>query len=197
MNRSESKYFNTALKMDNAFLELLSKKDFAYITVKEICQKAGVNRSTFYLHYETLEDLLGETAQHIINRFVEYMPYETAEFIEKLSTCSLDKLYLITDEYLTPYLNYIKDNRRIFKTTVEHASALKMNDAYRDLNYHILTPILNRFNVPPREQEYVMRFHISGIMAIIQLWLEQDCREPVEFISSVIQKYISRHKEGL
>lgn len=54
MNRSESKYFSTAVKMDKAFLELLEKKDFAYITVKEICENAGVNRSTFYLHYETI-----------------------------------------------------------------------------------------------------------------------------------------------
>ena len=54
MNRSESKYFNTAVRMDEAFLSLLEKKDFAYITVKEICEAAGVNRSTFYLHYETL-----------------------------------------------------------------------------------------------------------------------------------------------
>ena len=51
MNRSESKYFATAARMDEAFLELLEEKDFAYITVKEICEKAGVNRSTFYLHY--------------------------------------------------------------------------------------------------------------------------------------------------
>lgn len=52
MNKSESKYFATAARMDEAFLELIEKKDFAYITVKEICEKAGVNRSTFYLHYE-------------------------------------------------------------------------------------------------------------------------------------------------
>jgi hypothetical protein len=45
MNKNESKYFNTAVKMDKAFLALLEKKDFAYITVKEICEKAGVNRS--------------------------------------------------------------------------------------------------------------------------------------------------------
>ena len=63
MNKSESKYFNTASKMDEAFLDLLSKKDFAYITVKEICDKAGVNRSTFYLHYETVSDLLSESIE--------------------------------------------------------------------------------------------------------------------------------------
>lgn len=51
MNKSESRYFSTAVKMDRAFLELLDKKDLPFITVKEICEKAGVNRSTFYLHY--------------------------------------------------------------------------------------------------------------------------------------------------
>ena len=52
MNKNESKYFNTAVRMDKALIELLEKKDFEYITIKEICQAAGVNRSTFYLHYE-------------------------------------------------------------------------------------------------------------------------------------------------
>lgn len=48
MNKSQSKYFNTACLMDEALLSLLQKKDYTYITVKEICEKAGVNRSTFY-----------------------------------------------------------------------------------------------------------------------------------------------------
>ena len=39
MNKSESKYFNTARRMDEALIELLEKKDLEYITVKEICEK--------------------------------------------------------------------------------------------------------------------------------------------------------------
>lgn len=70
INKSESKYFNTALKMDKAFLELLSQKDFVFITVKEICEKAGVNRSTFYLHYETVADLLSESADYVYEQFM-------------------------------------------------------------------------------------------------------------------------------
>ena len=58
MNKHESKYFNTALLFDEALIELLNQKDIEYITVKEICKKAGVNRTTFYLHYETIDDLL-------------------------------------------------------------------------------------------------------------------------------------------
>lgn len=69
MNKSESKYYNTALLMDEALLLLLEKKEYEFITVKEICEKAGVNRSTFYLHYETIDDLLYEAIEMINKRF--------------------------------------------------------------------------------------------------------------------------------
>ena len=77
MNKSESKYFNTAVRMDEAFLSLLEQKDCAYITVKEICEKAGVNRSTFYLHYETIGDLLAESVQYMQKQFFSHFSGET------------------------------------------------------------------------------------------------------------------------
>lgn len=176
--------------MDEAFLSLLEKKDFVYITVKEICEKAGVNRSTFYLHYETAGDLLAESTQHLINRFVSYMPYSTEEFLKKINECPLEELYLITPEYLTPYLIYIKENRRVFKAAVEQPSVLQMDEAYRDLNRYVFEPILNRFGVPSEDRAYIMRFYISGLMAIISGWLENDCGDSVEYIASVMQKCI-------
>ena len=192
MNKSESKYFATAARMDEAFLELIEKKDFAYITVKEICEKAGVNRSTFYLHYETVGDLLEESVQHIIDRFVEFMPYDTADFLKKLNECPIEELYLITPEYLTPYLTYIKEHRRIFRTSVEQAAALRMYDAYTDLNRYILTPILNRYKVPTEDQNYILQFHIHGIMAVINEWLKTDCADSIEHVISVILTCVKR-----
>ena len=58
MDKAQSKYFNSARLMDEAFLCLLEKKSIDFISVKEICKKAGVNRSTFYLHYDNIADLL-------------------------------------------------------------------------------------------------------------------------------------------
>ena len=72
MNKSESKYFNTAKKMDKALITLLEEKSFGYITVSEICKKAGVNRSTFYLHYENTVDLLNETLRVLMDDFSAY-----------------------------------------------------------------------------------------------------------------------------
>ena len=66
MNKSESKYFNTAAKMDEALIALLEKKDFDYISVKEICEAADVNRSTFYLHYSDIYNLLDEVENDML-----------------------------------------------------------------------------------------------------------------------------------
>ena len=63
MDKAESKYRNTALLMNQALLILLEKKDLEFISVKEICLKTGVNRSTFYLHYENINDVLNETME--------------------------------------------------------------------------------------------------------------------------------------
>ena len=51
-------------------MEILKTKSFEYITVSEICKKAGVNRSTFYLHYENTRDLLEETIRNMTNDFI-------------------------------------------------------------------------------------------------------------------------------
>lgn len=194
MTRSESKYYATAARMDEAFLQLLEKKDFAYITVKEICRTAGVNRSTFYLHYETIGDLLEETAQHIIDRFVEAMPHDVSDFFEKMQTCPLEELFLITPEYLIPYLNYVKENRSIFRTALEHAATLRLNDAYHALNRHVFSPILDRFCIPDSEQKYIMPFYINGLIGIINEWLKEDCRDSVQHIVSVIQLCITNRE---
>ena len=193
MTRPESKYFATAARMDEAFLALLEEKDFAYITVKEICEKAGVNRSTFYLHYETVNDLLEESARHIIDRFIEAMPHDTAVFIENIQTRPIEELYLITPEYLTPYLTYIKDHKRLFRTMHEKAFVLGMDAAYLRLNFHVFTPILNRFHVPPSDQKYMMPFYLNGLMGIINEWVKDDCMDSVEHIISVMRICITDH----
>ena len=190
MNRSESKYFATAAKMDQAFLTLLEKKDFAYITVKEICEAAGVNRSTFYLHYETIGDLLSESVEYMNEHFLAYMKKDQDAFTDKLRHCSMEELYLVTPEYLTPYLNYIKEHQRLFRTALENPVALRLENSYAGLEKHVLRPILERYGVPEQDRSYMMTFYIHGLMAIITEWLKNGCDDPVERIIDVMQRCV-------
>ena len=190
MNRSESKYFNTARLMDKAFIELLAKKDIEYITVKEICQKAGVNRSTFYLHYETIGDLLAESVENLNRDFFERMNGHESGFVKRLRDCPMDELYLITPEYLTPYLEYVRENRRIMRTMLENAAVLKLDRTYERIFRHVFTPILERFGVPGDEMGYIMVFYICGLTAMIDEWLRNDCEEPIDRMIGMIRRCV-------
>ena len=192
MNKSESKYFNTAAKMDEAFLELLEKKDFSYITVKEICEKAGVNRSTFYLHYETLDDLLSESTEFINKQFLSFMEHDSEAFVTKLKSCHMNELYLITPQYLKPYLSYIESHKRLFMTSVTRAKTLRLDESYKKMYRHVFTPILERYNVPAGDRQYIMSFYVNGIMAIISDWLKNDCKDSIEHIMTIIQGCVMR-----
>lgn len=198
MNRSESKYFHTAVCMDEAFLSILGKKDFAFITVKEICERAGVNRSTFYLHYGTINDLLNESVQHIYDQFLSYMKNNSveAELVTQLRDCPVSDLYLITPEYLTPYLNYIKQHKRLFCTAMENAALLQTEKIYIKMFHYVFTPILERLQVPEQDRHYIMRFYIQGLIAIISEWLKGDCGDSIDHIISVIQQCVMQCPEG-
>ena len=52
----------TKMLIRKAFMELLRQKPLASISVKELCELAGINRGTFYSHYQDVYDLLWKSA---------------------------------------------------------------------------------------------------------------------------------------
>lgn len=190
MNKNESKYFNTAVKMDEALIALLEKKEFAYITVKEICDTAGVNRSTFYLHYNNTSDLLKEATQHILDRFCSYFTVDRESITLRYSKNERKYLIFITPEYLTPYLTFIKDNQRLFKTAVRELGSMGFDKVYQKMFAYIFDPILARFDFPENTRTYVMKFYLSGITAIAMEWIASDCADSIDTIISAITECV-------
>ena len=182
MNKSESKYFNTATKMDLALISLLKKKPFEYITVSEICETAGVNRSTFYLHYETISDLLDETTRYLLDDFRSYFPTDTIDLV----CCDRNEIVFVCDKYLTPYLTYIKNHKEVFGTAITHNKLLKFEDVHKRLFDNIFNPILDRFHYPSNTRQYVMMYYLNGINAIVLEWLKNGCDKSIAEISEII-----------
>ena len=194
MNKSESKYFNTALRMDEALIALLEKKDLEYITVKEICHQAGVNRSTFYLHYESIAELLDETMEMINQRFLSYFPREEEAVLGDLEHRELNDLVFVTQEYLLPYLRFIQDNKKVYRAAFRNPSSMQANARYGVLKQRILDPILERFEIPAARRPYYIAYYVEGIAAIVKEWLRHDCGDSVEMIAAIIESCV-RPKE--
>lgn len=190
MKKSESRYFHTAVRMDQAFLELLDRKDMEYITVKEICEKAGVNRSTFYLHYENIGDLLSESIRYMNDQFLEHMNLVSEDYVSRIGECPVSELYLVTPEYLTPYLEYIAQNKRLFRTALKKSSLLELDKTYSQMVHHVFVPILERFQIAEPYHRYMIEFYIHGLMAILSEWLKNDCRDSIRQISEVMEQCV-------
>lgn len=194
MIKSESKYFNTALRMDEALIALLEKKDLEYITVKEICHQAGVNRSTFYLHYESIAELLDEAMEMINQRFLSYFPKEEEAVLGDMEHRELNDLVFVTQEYLLPYLRFIQDNKKVYRAAFRNPSSMQANARYGVLKQRILDPILERFEIPAARRPYYIAYYVEGIAAIVKEWLRHDCGDSVEMIAAIIESCV-RPKE--
>ena len=192
MNRSKSKYFNTALRMNESLIELLEEKELEYITVKEICQRAGVNRSTFYLHYETIADLVNETAETIDRRFLSYFPQDRRALMD-----SPDRkdLVLVSREYLLPYLRFIQENKKVYRAAFKNPGGMQTDARYRQLRQYVLEPIMERFEIPEPHRPYYIAYYVEGVFAIVKEWLGRDCADEVETVIEIILACV-RPKDG-
>lgn len=187
MNKNESKYFNTASLMDEALLALLQKKEYEFITIKEVCQKAGVNRSTFYLHYESMDDLLKESIGMIHKRFYDAFGKRPFPDVAKLDK---KQCVFVTAEYLTPYLTFIKDNKKIFRLMCDKSALFEAQKTFDSMYKRLFQPVLDKFDVPKSEQEYQFAYYFGGIMQIVMKWLENECTKPVDEVVKIIEKCI-------
>ena len=91
----------TRLAMQDALVELLQDQPLGSITVKALCERADVNRSTFYAHYTSIEDLLHDIED------------ETMAWV----TAALDQLLAQPDSagiehVIERICQYIADNRK-------------------------------------------------------------------------------------
>ena len=85
----EKKMYRNAIRsrqmIRSAFMELLQEKPYEKITATDIIHRADINRSTFYLHYENTCDLLRETTDYVMERFVSYFPVDANEVVSGFS----------------------------------------------------------------------------------------------------------------
>ena len=81
----------TRQSLKAAFVELMLTRGYDVLTAEEICRKANVGRSTFYLHYSNKEQLLGESMVFPASRMADCLAQD------------------VTREQLTPMLDHIRE----------------------------------------------------------------------------------------
>ncbi len=183
MNKSQAKFYNTSLKMNEALLELLKSKNLSSISVAEICRKAKVNRSTFYTHYNNVYELLHETRDNFMKSFLESYSIK----IEELEKNEMNESMFISPQYLIPYLEFVLKNKSFFKVFVDNIGIFNVGDFYNSLFEKLWIPACKKYGVTDKKIiSYMAKFYLSGMMAIILDWINNDCKDDIDFICNTI-----------
>ena len=177
--------FSSSLMVE-ALLLLLEKKEYDSITVKEICEKAGVNRSTFYMHYDTKDDLLVETMKYINARLLSDSNYDAI-----IPRSNDEKNFNLDEIHLVPYLNTIKEFKKIYRVLPHKPHIFKKSNINKELYRNLCDKLLRKYNIKNDEKEFAFAYFNYGVLAIIDKWVESDCEEDVYKIADLIIKLIS------
>ena len=185
-NMYKSRNLFSSSLMVEALLFLLEKKEYDSITVKEICEKAGVNRSTFYMHYDTKDDLLVETMKYINARLLSDSNYDAI-----IPRSNDEKNFNLDEIHLIPYLNTIKEFKKIYRVLPHKPHIFKKSNINKELYRNLCDKLLQKYNIKNDEKEFAFAYFNYGVLAIIDKWVESDCEEDVYKIADLIIKLIS------
>jgi AcrR family transcriptional regulator len=168
---------------------MLEKKDIDFISITEITQKAGVNRSTFYLHYDNIYELLEETLENLNKEFIASFPEKNPHEANSSSDA-----FLITEKYLTPYLNFCKKNKRILKLIHQKPHIFQSERVYRKMYDRIFYPAVAQFIEDETQRIYNLEFFTQGVVGIVRKWIELDCETEIDDLIKIIKDCVGYHK---
>lgn len=92
----------------------------------------------------------------------------------------------MTEKWIIPYLEFIRENKHIYKAIHENSTAFGVEKAFSNSFRNIYSPILSVYGVQKEKHEYVMTFYRHGLVSVIMKWVDNDCAESPEFIMEII-----------
>ncbi len=170
----------TLLALRSSLLELMRKKDISRITVKELCERADVNRGTFYAHYASPVDLLEQIERELLEEVLSSLD-------SKLATGSLAAL--LTDIFTT-----LQQNGDLCKVLFsEHGDKEFLGRVMETAREPCLQEWQRTARDLPRETlDLLYSFMANGSVGVIRAWIEEDMRtEP-----AVIARFIACLSDG-
>ncbi|MEE1292684.1 MAG: TetR/AcrR family transcriptional regulator C-terminal domain-containing protein [Acutalibacteraceae bacterium] len=172
MEQKESRRVTmTKLLLKTALIELMQEKPFPQITIKELCERADLNRTTFYLHYADQTAVLREIENEATQKTIEYMKHASPD--------------AGTVELIERFLNYVKDSPMLFRTLLLSGERASFKPDFIASTLSEIRENLPRYGDELHEK-YVFIFLMEGSAHIITEWLRSDFDLPTAEIAKTI-----------
>jgi len=177
-NKTNRRVQYTKMALKHSFIELLGKKDITKITVKELCESADINRTTFYLHFKDPYDLLEQVEQELIDGVDTY-----------LASCNFTHPSQFPIEGLEKLVDYVKENKELFHILLNKNNDMTFQKKILNIigKQYFFSESNPAFATHP-QGDYIFLFFANGALGILKKWLEEDAVLPSRDIAALIIK---------
>lgn len=160
--------------LKESLVELMSEKEFKDITIKEVTERADLNRGTFYLHYSDTYELLKSMENDVLNDFQDLIT-------DYLRSEQVDSLMPV----LLPIIHYIVENVEICTNLFENNSSGDFHREFKNLIHKYGSEIIEHLFPACKtvSSEYFFEFITFGFIGIIRKWLDAGMPESEEEIA--------------
>ena len=146
----------------NALLALLEEKgEIEKISVRELCERAELNRSTFYAHYSEPREVLSEAEEEIL--------IETAEHIKKIGAQATGG----GKEFLSSFLRYIREHDHVFRVLLVTAADPAFKSRFMQLSLISLFEHM-QLKMDEEKQQYIYSYLLNGSFGVLTQWIRSD-----------------------
>ncbi|MCR5826365.1 MAG: TetR family transcriptional regulator C-terminal domain-containing protein [Oscillospiraceae bacterium] len=150
-------------------------------TVGQICDAAGINRSTFYRHYVDVYDLMASMEQEFKHGLFQSIQGDRTILSRLAGDASV----------LESLIDYIGKNPQFYRVYLQNHETLPLSEEFRRYWETQVAPLFRACGV---NQESRMRYYYSffkaGLLSVLRLWLENGCVETPSELSQVIAKML-------
>ncbi|MFD1849808.1 TetR/AcrR family transcriptional regulator [Oceanobacillus bengalensis] len=171
----------TRMVLKDSLMKLLKEKQISTITVKEICELADINRSTFYSHFSDQFDLLNQIEEEIIEDMNSYLSQynfdkeeESLQMIEKILE------YIISKHDICQTLLNENGDAAFQKRVMIVAQRFLMKN-WKAVN-----------NINEDISEYLSTFLISGSIHVIKSWLDHGMDKAPKEMAEIINNFTNK-----
>jgi AcrR family transcriptional regulator len=167
----------TRKALGDSLIELMKDKPFTKITVRELCENADINRTTFYAHYRDQYDLLQQIEEDTLNCIEDMLnKYDSKR--------SKREVFEMVEEIL----NFIANNSNSVSVLLSENGDI---DFQKRLFRHFMLKeqvmrYLPKKSIREETKEYWSVYVINGAIGMVQYWLKENMSIPVSELAKIL-----------
>ena len=154
-----------------ALIELCKVNSFSTISVSAISEKSGLSRMFFYRNYSSKEEIFVTYFNDILEKYIEY--------VKELNKNNITKQKLLVLTFL------------FFKEYKDFFNVLKSINMSNILFEGVINYVTNNYNFVDSISRYQGVNYAGGLYAVFMHWLENEFKEDVNVIVSLITEKFS------